>query len=358
MGGSLKGPDELRGGIDLLQDRISKLSEASLRISGSLGLGTVLREVVDRARVLNAAPYWIIATIDDSGQVEELVSSGLTQAGQPRLLAFPDGPRLFEHLRDHPGVLRVPDLHSYLRSHGFSAGLMPTTSFQGTPMHHRNVHVGNFFVRGKQDGPEFTNEDEEVLLMFAAHAATAIANARAFRNGQRARADLEALVDISPVGVAVFDARSGKPVVFNQEAKRIIEGLLNPDEPVEELLMLVRLHRPDGWEISLEKLPAAQALSEASTVRAKETVIQVPDGRSVTTLMNALPICAEDGTNESVIITMQDLAPLEELEKRSMRSSDLQTTGSPDGARTGPWRAFPSPLPRSPQKKSRSWRCS
>ena len=93
-------------------------------------------------------------------------------------------------------------------------------------MHHQGVHVGNFFLGGKEDGRGFTSEDEEVLVSFAAQAATAIANARAFRNEQRARADLEALVDISPVGVAVFDAKSGKAVSFNREVNRILGGLL------------------------------------------------------------------------------------------------------------------------------------
>ena len=182
-------------------------------------------------------------------------------------------------------------------------------------MHHQGVQVGNFFLAGKEDGRGFTSEDEEVLVLFAAQAATVIANARAFRNEQRVRADLEALVDISPVGVAVFDARSGKAVSFNREVNRILGGLLSPGRGVEELLEVVTLRRPDGWEISLEEFPAAQALSNASTICAEEIVLRVPDGRSVTTLMNAAPIRSEAGTIESVVVTMQDLAPLEELER-------------------------------------------
>ena len=68
-------------------------------------------------------------------------------------------------------------------------------------MHHRGVQVGNFFLGGKEGEQEFTSEDEEVLVLFASQAATAIVNARSHRDEQRARADLEALVDTSPVGV-------------------------------------------------------------------------------------------------------------------------------------------------------------
>ena len=45
-------------------------------------------------------------------------------------------------------------------------------------------------------------------------------------------------------------------------------------------------------------------------------MLSVPDGRSVTTLVNATPIPAADGAIDSVIVTLQDLAPLEELERQ------------------------------------------
>ena len=71
---------------------------------------------------------------------------------------------------------------------------------------------------------EFTKEDEETLVMFASQAALVIANARAYREERRARADLETLVNTSPVGVVVLDARTGAPVSFNREAARLGGG--------------------------------------------------------------------------------------------------------------------------------------
>ena len=56
-------------------------------------------------------------------------------------------------------------------------------------MRHREVHVGSFFLGGKEGGREFTDEDEEVLVLFASQAAAAIVNARTYRAEQRARAD-------------------------------------------------------------------------------------------------------------------------------------------------------------------------
>ncbi len=73
--------------------------------------------------------------------------------------------------------------------------------------------------------------------------------------------------------------------------------------------------RGDGREIRLDELPLADELCNAETVRAEEIELSVPDGRSVTTLVNATPIRSADGAVESVVVTLQDLAPLEELER-------------------------------------------
>ena len=137
-------------------------------------------------------------------------------------------------------------------------------------MRYRDVHVGNFFLADKAGGQEFTDEDEEVLVLFASQAATAIANARTHRREQRARADLEALVETTPVGVVVFDARTGRPVSLNREAKRIVGGLRPPDGSIEELLGVVTCRRADGREVSLAEFPLAQQFSNAETVRAEE----------------------------------------------------------------------------------------
>ena len=206
-----KGPDELRRENEALRDRLSRLSAAVLRISSNLDLDTVLHEVVESARALTGARYGVIATLDESRQVRDLVTSGLTPEERRRMEDRPDAPRVFERLRDLPGPLRPADGRGFARGLGFSSDVLPTGTLQGTPMRTGGAHVGNFFLADKANGQEFTNEDEEVPGLFASQAAAAVADARAYRREQRARADLEALVDTSPVGVAVFDARTGQP---------------------------------------------------------------------------------------------------------------------------------------------------
>ena len=102
---------------------------------------------------------------------------------------------------------------------------------------------------------------------------------------------------------------------LNREAKRIVGGLRLPGRSPEQLLEVLTFRRADGREMALAEFPLSRELSSAETVRAEEIVLAVPDGRSVTTLVNATPIRSKDGEVESVVVTMQDLAPLEELER-------------------------------------------
>ena len=71
--------------------------------------------------------------------------------------------------------------------------------------------------------------------MFSSQAALIIASAHRYRDEQRARADLETLINTSPVGVAVFDAGTGAPVSLNREAVRILESPWMPERPPENM---------------------------------------------------------------------------------------------------------------------------
>ena len=228
-----------------LRQRIATLSAAILRIGASLDLDTVLRAAVDGARALAGARHGRVATIDEAGAIEAFIAPGLTPHERRHMAAWPHGQAFFEHLRDLPGALRLADVAQHLRSLGYAESFTLSRTLLATPMRHRGVHVGSFFLGEKVGGEAFTEEDAEVLALFASQAA-AIANARTHRDERRARADLEAQVDTSPVGVVVFDAAAGWPVRFNREARRIVEGLGTPGQAPEELAQSIACRRPTG----------------------------------------------------------------------------------------------------------------
>ena len=301
-----------------LRDRLSRLSQASLRINESLDFDTVLQGVLDSACSLTGARYGVITLLDESGQVQDFVTSGLTSEEHRRFTDLPEGMMFFQYLSNIQEPLRLRDFHSHIRSLGlpeFQPPMAVSTPlpFLAAPIRHLGESVGAFYV-GEKD-VEFTPEDEETLVMFASQAALVIANARRHREEQRARADMKTLVNTTPVGVLVFDAKTGGVTSVNREARRIVSGLHMPDGSAEELLDMLTFRRADGREVSLEEFPLAQALSTGETVRAEEIVIEVPDGGSVTTLVNATPIRSEEGEVVSVVVTLQDMTPLEEMER-------------------------------------------
>ena len=303
-------------------DRASKLAAAILGISASLDLDTVLHEIVEGARGLTGARLGVLATVDESGVPgDHVVFSGFQRDEVRELVEWSDRLALFEHLHELPGPLRVDDLAAYVRR---ELGLEPPPAipgaFQCARVRYRGASVGYLYLGEKAGGAAFTHADEEVLLLFAAQAAVAIGNARAHASERRAHAserrarqDLEALIETSPVGVAVFDGR-GRMVSSNRESRRIVEGLCEPGSRAEDLLDVVVVRRADGREVSLAELPLAQQFAGAEPVRSEEIVVSVPDGRSVRMLINVTPIPAGGSAPESVVVTMQDLAPFDEIE--------------------------------------------
>ena len=313
----MENADQAVGGLESAGDRLSRLSEASLRINESLDVGTALRAVMDGARSLTRAPYSVIVTLDGSGRVEDHLVGGLDPGEVDRVWQVPGGRRLFEYVNAVGGPLRMGRLEEFTASIGLGEFRLPVsvTAFMAAPILHQGVRAGNLYVGSDEPGREFSREDEEILVLFAAQAAQVIANARRHRDEQRARAGLETLINTSPVGVVVFDVSKGAAVSFNREGRRIVDGLCSPGQAPADLLGLLTVRRADGSEFSLEEFPLSRVLGTGETIRAEEIVMWVPDGRSVSVLLNATPIRGGDGQVESVVVTMQDMTAVQETER-------------------------------------------
>ena len=72
---------------------------------------------------------------------------------------------------------------------------------------------------------------------------------RTYLDVRRARADLEALIETSPVAVLVFDTKSGCPVSFNREARRMAESLRMQGRLHEQLLEVMSFRCSDSSEV-------------------------------------------------------------------------------------------------------------
>ena len=311
----LKKADNLNRESPALGNRLSRLADAVLSISEDLDPDTVLQWVLEGARSLTGARYGAVLVFDASGRLRGLITSGISPEELEPMKTLPKGLGLLGYLNEVEGPVRLMDIASHPESVGFPENRPPMKTFLGTQIRHQGETLGNIYLTEKEEGQEFTPEDEETLVLFASQATMAIASARRYRDEQRARADLEALVAISPVGVLIFDAKTRDLVSLNPETRRIVRGHHAPGHTMPELLSVLTFLRPDGREMTLEELPTERAIRSGETVRAEEMVIHLPDGQEVTTVVSAVPIFSGEGEVVSVVATIQDMTPLEELER-------------------------------------------
>ncbi len=319
------------GDHDMARDRLSRVSEATLQINESLDFDNVLQQVVDNARALTEARYGIIITVGQVGELEMLFTSGISEEEHDLLQRMPGRWDLFAHFRQMPGSLRLRDYPSYAMEMDLPAfDLLPVGAFLSAPVRHGRENIGYVHLARDRGEEEFTAEDEETLAMFASHAGMVIANARQHRAEQRARADLEALADISPVGVLVFDPTTGLLRTANGEARRI--GGAGSLSTVGALHVLSNLsvRRPNGTEISLSALALALVMSGGQKLQAEEMTIVPAEGPPVAVLVNATPLYAQEGDAVSIVVTMQDMTVFQELERSrtdflAMVSHELRT---------------------------------
>ena len=275
--------DQTAGTIQASLARISGLGAASLRLDQDPDLDAALGEALAAARALTSARRGAVATRGEAGEPGQVVTSDFAEPPD-WLRSLSDGP-------DRPlpeGVLTVP-------------------------LHHRGGEVGRLVLAEKDGG--FEAGDADILGPVAAQAAVVVALARAEAAAERIGADLDALVQTAPVGVVVFDAATGAVLWINQEAKRIVEGLRTAGRTAEQMLEVITLRRADGRETDLSQSPLVELLRAAETVRGEEIVVSAPDGRNVTMLVNTTPVRTGHGGDGSVVVTMQDLAPIQELER-------------------------------------------
>ena len=308
---------------EALEQRFSLLSAAILQINQTLDLNTVLEKVVECACALTAADRGAIVTVDETGAALDYVSIGFTDEEHQSLVNWPDGPRLFALMRDFTEPLRLGNLANWVRELGIVTDLLPPESAVGMPLRHRGQHVGNYFVSADIGGKEFTQADEGVLTLFASQAAAAIANARTHQAEQVARANLEALIETSPVGVMVMDPSTGVLLSFNREVRRMLEPLRSPGESYEDVIRSITCRLSDGQEFALNQKAMAQALVDATTTHAEEVVASIPDGRHVSGIVNATLIRSGADEAVSLVATIQDLSPIENLERQRAAFLDM-----------------------------------
>src|SRR5258708_30242800 len=80
---------------------------------------------------------------------------------------------------------------------GARGGTPPMKTFLGAPVRIRDEVFGNLYLAEKEDGAEFDEEDEAVLVALAAAAGVAIGNARLYEEARRQQRWLRARAEVT-----------------------------------------------------------------------------------------------------------------------------------------------------------------
>ncbi len=304
--------------------RLEFLNGWLLRIGSGLDLDTVLQEAADGACSLVGARYGVIVTTDDAGMPQTFTASGLTAEKIGQLQGWQHAERLLAHLRDLGRPIRLADFPGYVRSIGLAPHAILGRRFMSAPMGTRGRQFGHFFLADKTDGTAFGDACEETLTLFAAQVSNAIANARTYSSEQRARADLEGVLEAAPTGLIVFRRRGEGPPLINREARRLMAPLADEGQSAEDALEALDAQRPDGRVIDRDDL----FLGESQW--AEEVQLSMPGGRSVGVLANATPLRTAAGETLSAVVAMHDLEPIRRRERiyhdfLAMVSHELRT---------------------------------
>ena len=102
----------------------------------------------------------------------------------------PSGHGVLGELIRNPEPLRLPDVGGHPRSYGFPIGHPPMETFLGVPILVGGQAWGNLYLTEKEGG-EFTDDDEQAVVMLARYAAIAIDNARRLEQLSGRRDELE-----------------------------------------------------------------------------------------------------------------------------------------------------------------------
>ena len=179
------------------QSRLRSLLDAGIAITSELSLDGVLQHVTEAAATLTGARYAALGVIDaQATELERFFTHGIDPETQAAIGDPPRGRGILGVLIRDGQPLRLRDLAEDPRSVGFPAHHPPMHSFLGVPILLRGAVFGNLYLTEKQQGSEFTLEDEELVKLLAAQAAVAIENARLYEAATTWSRQLESLHEV------------------------------------------------------------------------------------------------------------------------------------------------------------------
>ena len=225
------------------QEQLTRLLAVGRALVSELDLESVLNQVLETARELTSARYAALGILDPRKvELERFLTVGLDEEARRTIGPLPRGHGVLGELIRNPQPLRLPDVTEHAHSYGFPPGHPPMTTFLGVPVTIRGEAYGNLYLTDKLGGEEFTDADEQLVVVLSEWAAVAIENARLYESATRRRAELERAVR----GLEATSAIS-RAVGFETELERVLELIVKRGRAMSEARSFFVLLEQDDY---------------------------------------------------------------------------------------------------------------
>ncbi|MGC0317908.1 GAF domain-containing sensor histidine kinase [Kitasatospora acidiphila] len=171
---------------------LEAVSEAVLAMSGHLEVREVLRRITASARSLLGAEYAALGVPDDHGGFAQFVVDGVSDEQWKAIGPLPRQHGVLATMLHELTPTRLADVRRAPAFEGWPQAHPELKDFLGMPILDGEEILGAIFLANKEDG--FTEQDERLLRILAAHASIALGNARLYERsreltlaGERAR---------------------------------------------------------------------------------------------------------------------------------------------------------------------------
>jgi signal transduction histidine kinase len=160
------------------------VSAAVLAVTRHLSAHEVLQVIVRAAAQLLDARYAALGVPDDQGSFAEFVVEGVTDEEWAAIGPLPRQHGILAVMLREDKPQRLADIRRERAFEGWPAGHPVLRDFLGVPIRDGERTLGIIFLANRRTPGGFGEGDEELLTLFAAHAAIALTNARLYERNR------------------------------------------------------------------------------------------------------------------------------------------------------------------------------
>jgi signal transduction histidine kinase len=218
--------------------RLKEIAGAVIYAAEGQELRTVLERIAQYSRELAKARYAALGVPDGKGSLRYFETTGMSSEEMALIDHLPVGHGLIGAIMRERKSIRLEHMQADPRSVGFPENHPQMTSFLGVPILVGDQLYGMLYLTDKEDGADFTEEDQLLIETLAGYAALAIATAEIRQQHNR----LQLLEERERIGMELHDG--------------IIQSLYG-------IGMLVDLMRRNNETIDVDQLePVVESLND------------------------------------------------------------------------------------------------